>query len=306
MRKAIISGSTGLVGVAVSNYLASKNVDILCLGRKPLTKLQIKETFGYPINYMVLPMQKINNLHKEIRKFKCKVNDNCVFFNFAWSGQNNLTDGTFDDQLKNVTYTTNAIKEAKKLGCVKFVNAGSLEETFAENYLKNKKNITFVSNQKNYTLAKLTNRNMCKIVSYLEKIDYIHTRISLPLSPNLNKGTYVANTLKKILKGETIEPPTNNRLFDIIFTEDVAKAYYLIGNYGKNNSDYFIGTSKPIRLEEYFSKFKKNISIKKKNFFRKKLSNSDLNIFSIKKLKNDTGFNPTTDCFKIKIDNNCR
>ena len=43
-----------------------------------------------------------------------------------------------------------------------------------------------------------------------------------------------------------------------------------------------------------------------KNFFRKKLSNSDLNIFSIKKLKNDTGFNPTTDCFKIKIDNNCR
>ena len=30
-----------------------------------------------------------------------------------------------------------------------------------------------------------------KLVAYLEKIDYVHTSLSVPLSPDLTKGGYV-------------------------------------------------------------------------------------------------------------------
>ena len=92
------------------------------------------------------------------------------------------------------------------------------------------------------------------MIAYLEKIDYVHTRLSVPLASNLSRGTYIAETLKKIAEGKPYDEPSNKQLFDIVFIEDVAQAYYLIGLKGKNKADYFIGTSKPATLEQYFKK----------------------------------------------------
>ena len=181
------------------------------------------------------------------------------FFNFAWSGHSNLTNGDINDQLESAYYSSEAVKIAKKIGCSKFVNVGTLEETFAENHLKNSKRSSFETSQFNYTIAKLASRDMCKITAYLEKIDYIHTRLSLPLDQTLSRGSYVSRTLKNIKKKITYIKPKNKRLFDIIFLDDVSRAYYLIGKYGKDKSDYFIGTSKPVLLG-ILSDFKKIIN----------------------------------------------
>ena len=43
MKKAIITGATGLIGSAFSKYLVSKNLEVLCIGRKQLTHLEIKK-----------------------------------------------------------------------------------------------------------------------------------------------------------------------------------------------------------------------------------------------------------------------
>ena len=111
------------------------------------------------------------------------------FLSFCMGGVDRLTDGNIEDQLKNVTFSANAIKVAKKIGCLKFVNSGTIEETYAEWHLNNKSK--YNSSQANYAMAKLAARDMCKMVAYLEKIDYVHTRLSVPLSPDLTKGGYV-------------------------------------------------------------------------------------------------------------------
>ncbi len=297
MKKAIVTGSTGLLGMAVSKHLASMNIEVLSVGRKQLTESEIKKKFGNKITYISLPMENICNLNKTISKKKWEPGNDCVFYNFAWSGVNSLTDGTLQDQLNNAIYAEKAVKASKQIGCVKFVNSGTMEETFAEQHLKDKKNTPLSSSQTNYTIAKLAARDICKISSYLEKIDYVHTRLSMPLVPDLSIGTYVAKTLKNILKGKNFEPPTNNRLFDIIFVDDVAQAYYLIGNYGKNKANYFIGTSEPITLNEYFYHLKNMTAGEKVKF--EEVQSSDLNFFSIEELQNDTGFKPSTDRFNL-------
>jgi len=291
MKKAIITGSTGLLGRAVAKYLFDYGIDVLCLGRRQLSTADIIKLFGREVLYLNVPMQSILSLDTNLKFSKWTPDNQCVFYNFAWSGKEGLTDGSFGNQLINAIYAANAVKAAKQIGCIKFVNAGTIEETYVEKYLEKKEITPYQSTQTDYSLAKLACRDMCKIVAYLEKIDYIHTRLSVPLDTELSMGSYVASTLRKILIGEAYDAPINKKLFDVISINDVARAYYLIGAGGRNKSDYFIGTGTPTTLSHFFDKFEKLISGVGKND-SDNTHPADACLFSIEKLTSDTGFVP--------------
>jgi nucleoside-diphosphate-sugar epimerase len=211
-----------------------------------------------------------------------------------------LTDGGFAVQLSSAIHAAHAVRVAKRIGCVKYVNAGTLGETYLERYLAGKNTKKYQSSQLDYSLAKLAGRDMCKMVAYLEKIDYVHTRMSIPLCPNLSRGSYVAQTLKKIIKGEEYSPPKDNYLFDIISTDDVAQAYYLLGNYGKNKADYFIGTSRPASLVDYFERCADQNNHTREGIFFSPLKD-EIDLFSTESLFRDTNFVCTTDFEKIIV-----
>ena len=125
--------------------------------------------------------------------------------------------------------------------------------------------------------------------AYIEKIDYIHTRLSVPLSPNLSVGGFISNTLKKIKNKESYEPAKNNQIYDIISISDVSEAYYRIGLYGKNKADYFIGSGIPTKLNDFFENFRLadlGMLVEKKNY----TSDEKLSFFSTLELSKDTGF----------------
>lgn len=289
IHKAIITGSTGLVGQSLVKYLLENQVDVLCLGRKNLSKSDINKIFGKGATYLQLDMNNISNLGNEIDDMNWKIDKNCIFYHLAWSGVNRLTDGSIEDQLQNVAFSSDAIKIAKKVGCSKFINSGTIEETYAEWYLNN--GSKFNSTQGNYAIAKLASRDMCLMTAYLEKIDYVHTRLSVPLSSDLSFGGYVTQTLKKIISNDDYDMPKNQQLFDIISSKDVALAYYLLGMKGVNKSDYYIGYGNPIKLSDYFlqfEKYRKGLSLDEfnySNFFSFEFFNND-------SLCADTSFTP--------------
>ena len=129
----------------------------------------------------------------------------CVFFNFAWSGGDGVAAGDHEDQLKNVSFSTDAVKVAKQLGCSKYVDSGSMEETFVERFLNNHwPQHDYNSSQRVYGLSKLTARDMCHIVAYIEKIDYIHTRLSGPVDLGPQCKGFISVSLRKILNGESM------------------------------------------------------------------------------------------------------
>ncbi|MFO8162963.1 MAG: NAD-dependent epimerase/dehydratase family protein, partial [Desulfatiglandales bacterium] len=200
MKKAIITGATGLIGSALARYLFKKGIDVLCLGRKNLNDSEKSSLFGSEdINYLAIEMEDIISLPDEIERMNWTPGDFCVFYNFAWGGRERLTDGEFKDQFINAIYSSNAVLSAKYLGCQKFVNVGTVEESFAELFLKDKdENKSYNSTQSNYALSKLASRDMCKMISYLEKIDYVHTQLSVPLDSTLSKGGYISSVLAKI------------------------------------------------------------------------------------------------------------
>lgn len=293
MKKAIITGATGLVAMVVARYFASLGVETLCLGRRVLSPEDVCNNFGAGSNYLCLTMEDIASLAERVDLMGWSPGSECAFFNFAWRGCKKLTDGSFSDQVSNAVYAAEAVRAAKRLGCIKFVNAGTLEETFVERFLAGNHNDSYQSAQTDYALAKLATRDMCKMVAYLEKIDYVHTRLSVPLASDLSRGNYVAATLKKIAQGLSYEAPSSKQLFDIVFLDDVAKAYYLIGSNGKNKSDYFIGTSRPATLAQHFARFEQMV----KNQYPEAadlVAAADAELFSTAAICQDTGFVAST------------
>ncbi|MDA9309049.1 NAD(P)-dependent oxidoreductase [Flavobacteriaceae bacterium] len=295
MEKAIVTGASGLIGHNIIKELLANGIKVLAIGRKERISSDLfLDDISGNLLFCQLDLEKIDELPQKINKMGWSVGESCVFYHFAWAGFKTLTDGTIDDQLKNVSYSANAVKIAKKLGCIKFVNSGSLEETFVEKYLDhNWKIAEYHSNQGSYAVSKLSSRDMCLMVAYLEKIDYIHTRFSAVYDKDFSLKGYISSSLKRIVDGDLVSPPQNEQLFDLIDIIDLSKAYYLIGQNGRNKANYFIGTGEPMTLVDYFMKLEYSLkgltkvtedSIKRQNLI---LEHKDFDILALKK---DTGF----------------
>lgn len=290
MKSAIVTGATGMVGMSVAKYLASKGVNTLALGGN-LSKIDSAIfNFSTRLKYLEISMEEINNIENYIEQVSWKAED-CVFFNFAWRGNKNISDGTLNEQMKNVLHTANAVTVAKKIGCTKFVNCGSLQETFAEQILLGSE-LNGKLSQINYTIAKISSRDVALIESYNNKLDYVHTRISVPLSLDLNKESYIQLCLKQILNGVPISEPLNTSIFDFIRLEEVAHAYFLVGENGVNKADYYIGSKTPSTLSHYFSNFRKYVQMRQLSPYEG-LDELHLKVFSTSQIESDTKFVPS-------------
>lgn len=254
MDSAVITGATGLVGSALARRLATDGIPTVCVGRRTLSTGEIAAVFPSPtIRYLPLQPHGFKTIPAVVSLSGWRPGSSCVWYHCAWGGSKALTDGTFETQFSNATAAADAVLAARQIGCRTFVNVGSMEETLAERHVREKPAHPYSSTQSYYAISKLAARDTCRIVAYLNKIDYIHTRLSAPIHHKLEKGGYIASTLNSILDGRPYNRPRNPQLYDIVTDTDVADALYLIGLHGRNTADYFIGTGAPRPLLEYFS-----------------------------------------------------
>jgi nucleoside-diphosphate-sugar epimerase len=285
MNSAIVAGANGFVGSAVVAHLVKQGIHVVSIGRRKRDNKSKSEI------YLEIDMDNINSLEGELRRKNWDFEKSCVFYNFSWCGNLVLTDGTLDQQMKNVFNSVEAVKTAKQLGCSKFINCGTLEETFCEENLI-ALNSKYQLTQKNYVLAKLASRDFSKFTAYSNQIDYIHTRLSVPFSAGFTRNSYIENNLRLLTKKMPIEEPKNNNIFDLINVNDVADAYFKIGLQGKNLSDYFIGSDSPAKLQDYFI-FLYEVIQKQPISTAKKIEADTLKIFDTSLLQEHTGYVPS-------------
>ena len=148
MKKAVITGATGMIGITLINYLLEKNISVLAIIRENSSnKLKLPQNKNLKI--VECNLNNLNNLDVE----EC---DYDVFYHFAW-------DGTFGDdrnnlykQNLNIKYTLDAVELANKLGCKTFIGAGSQAEYGRVNGIISSNTPTNPENE--YGIAKLEAR----------------------------------------------------------------------------------------------------------------------------------------------------
>ena len=256
MTKAIITGAPGFVGSHVYHTLASKGVDVLAVIRSNSSYLKNTDQSPNHLNYIVFDWESGLDFKEALQNAGWDPGDDCVFYHFAWEGTGNLTGGDLSVQMKNVHLSTEAIRHAKEAGCTKFINAGTYEETLLEGYfagVHDGNGVDLSSVAANYVIAKIANRNMCFLKAYLEKIDYIHTRFSVPLSADGKNEKFIEKQIMNIRNNQSVITPGNKNALNFIHIKDLANAYYELGKTGQNQKDYFIRTDLFASIGELFN-----------------------------------------------------
>lgn len=242
MKKAIITGATGMVGATLSEQLLKDGIEVSGIVRPSSKKMG-----NLPEDPLLNIIEcDVDNLASLKNVLTC---DYDVFYHFAWNGTYGSSRDDIHLQLQNVKDTLDAVELAHYLGCTVFVGAGSqaefgaVEGTISDTLPKNP--VT------GYGIAKLSACKMSRVLCEQYGIRHNWGRIVSTYGPKDNSYTMVMSSIINMLDGKRMKFTKGEQVWDYLYGEDCSRAFYLIGKYGKPGKAYTIGSGKTKYLKDY-------------------------------------------------------
>lgn len=283
----MITGPTGIIGTALIQHLINQKVHVYAVVRPNSKRLNL-----IPNNSLVHVIEcDLSKLHS-IDIQKIGIVD--VFYHFGWEGTSKEERNDVDLQAGNIEYTLEAVRLSAKLHCQSFVGAGSqaeygrVEGTIAPT--------TPCFPEIAYGVAKLCACDLSRLECNNLGLRHCWGRIISAYGPNDSENTMIRATIRNLLMGKDCPFTPCEQQWDYIYSKDVAKAFYLIGEKGKNNSIYCLGSGTTYPLRHYVEIMKSFINSPSRLLFGA-IPYSPKQVMhlvtDIHNLKEDTGF--TTD-----------
>lgn len=288
MKKAIVSGANGFVGSYLCQKLSEEGVEFYAVVKDENENTDnIKNLKGITIVYCDLA--EIESLEEKITD-----RDIDVFYHFAWVGSAGELRMNENVQLKNALWTAQALRTADKIGCKKFVNAGSImeKETYNAVYTQESKpGMPYI-----YGAGKMVARAICKPIANALGIDLCWAVVTNAYGVGELSPRFVNSTIRKIIAGEPLQFTSATQNYDFIYITDVANAFYLIGEKGIANKEYTIGSGNARPLKEFILEMQQELAPESEPVFGDipfTGVNMPLEAFDIADLQNDCGFSPS-------------
>lgn len=219
-----------------------------------------------------------------------------VFYHIAWSLTGANRNGDLPEQINNVLYTLSAVNAAWKLGCAKFIGAGSQAE-YGRLDVDSISPCSPVNPVQPYGIAKYAAGKMAMEQCARLGLDCLWVRIFSVYGIYDKPSSMIASSLKKMIDGlETQFTPAQQR-WDYLFSEDAGEAFFLIGEKAVGQKVYCLGSGKAQPLKTYIEQMKAAtgatapVNIGALAYPANVLMNLCADISS---LKADTGFSPKT------------
>lgn len=286
MKKAIITGADGFIGSNTVKYFLSKDVEVIAidLGDTP-RRLASNDK----LTYIQCDLSK--NLEELEKKLKGLNAD--TFVHFAWAGSAGPQRTDYQLQLTNAATTVECLKMAKRIGCERFVCAGSIMEYEVEAVVHSqgsKPGMGYI-----YGMGKHIAHCLCKAVAANIGIDLLWPMITNAYGVGELSPRFVNTTLRKIINHEPLEFTSGTQNYDFVYVTDVAKAFYLVSEKGKPFCEYMIGSGDAGPLKNFILRMISACAPDAKPLFGDVPFtgvNMPLSVFSIEDIKKDCGFEP--------------
>ncbi|WP_300279281.1 NAD(P)-dependent oxidoreductase [uncultured Subdoligranulum sp.] len=242
MKKVIITGPTGAVGVSLIQELIAHNIEVTAICR-PASK-RLSSIPKHPLVRIVeCGVDQLLTLKDQLD------HDYDAFYHFAW-------DGTYGDsrqdlyrQANNILYTLDAVHLAHAAGCSVFVGAGSQSEFGHVEGVLHPDMPCAPDN--GYGIAKLDAGRMSRLECRKLGIRHEWCRIVSLYGPFDGQYTMVMSGIYKMLRGERPQYTKGDQVWDYIYSKDASRAFRLVAEKGKDGSIYCFGTGKPRLLKDY-------------------------------------------------------
>lgn len=287
IRRAVITGPTGSIGIALIEELTKQGIHVIAVLRPGSARAdRIKES--------KLVEKVYCDLH-DLAHLPELVKEADVFYHFGWDGTFGNSRNNMHGQNLNVKYALDAVEAAAAIGCHTFIGAGSQAEYGRFEGKLNAKVPAFPEN--GYGIAKLCAGQMTRILCEQKGIAHIWTRILSIYGPYDGAGTMVMSTIGKLLKGEHQQCTAGEQMWDYLYSGDAARAMYLLAKKGISGKTYCIGSGTVKPLKEYITEIKNAIDPDAQIGFGEVAYSPKQVMYlcaDITELKEDTGFEPQT------------
>ncbi|MCD7728659.1 MAG: NAD(P)-dependent oxidoreductase, partial [Clostridia bacterium] len=289
MMRAVITGATGAIGMALINELINNGTEVLVLCREGSER-----NVNIPIHPLVsLKYCALNEL-VEVGNDTGKIYD--VFYHFAWEGTAGSLRNDMYLQNINVRYALDAVKAAKRFGCHTFIGAGSQAEYGRVEGILQPDTPVFPEN--GYGIAKLCAGQMTREFAHQNGMHHIWVRILSVYGPYDGAQSMVMSTIDKLQRGETPLFTKGEQMWDYLYSADAAKAFYLLGDKGCDGKTYVLGSGNASPLSCYIKTIRDVVNpAAELNFGAIPYAEKQVMYLKadISELNKDTGWQPNTD-----------
>ena len=248
MKRAAITGATGLIGSSLIRRLSNLGVEIYA--------------FVHPRSARVA--QSVDTQDPHVIAIACdgagyadfaggpqveELSRIDVFFHLAWDGTIGPSRGDVEHQERSVEMACDAVRLAHALGAKRFVFAGSqaqyglLAEPFSATTPCNP--VTAYGNAK--LRAEERTRNLCHEYG----IEHISARIGSSYGPGDSERTVIMQAMKHALDNRPFACTRAEQQWDHIFCDDAAEAMRLMAEKGSPDAIYPVGTGKTEALKKH-------------------------------------------------------
>lgn len=285
MKKAVMTGGSGPIGLALIRKLLSENIEILLFQRKDSARCKyLPKNDLLHIEYYAL---------EELREYVPEEKDYDVFFHLGWANTKREMRSKIKEQNKNISYSCDAVDLAHKLGCHTFIGVGSQAE-----YGRQDKPLadTMLCEPENaYGVMKLcacyTTRILCKRYN----MRHIWTRVLSGYGTYDNVDSMLISNILNSLNGRPLKFSRGEQIWDFVYMDDIAEALYLIAEKGNTNEIYPIGSGEARPLKDYIEILCEKLGESMESGLGK-IPYSEEQVMhleaDISKLKKDTGWMP--------------
>lgn len=242
LKKAIVTGPTGSVGISLINELIQNGVYVTAICRRQSTGLE-----DLPKSDLVSVIEC--NIDEYSGLTGIIENDYDAFFHLAWDGTYGTSRMDFTRQTRNVIYALDAVDLANVAGCKVFVGAGSQSEFGNVNGILHP--YMQCSPTTGYGVGKLTAGQMTRLKCQEYGIRHEWVRIVSMFGPHDRDFTLIVGSIYKMLRGERVQFTKGEQIWDYIYNKDAARALRLVAEKGKNAAIYCCGTGQTRRLKEF-------------------------------------------------------
>lgn len=155
------------------------------------------------------------------------ITDKAVFYHLGWSGTFGEQRNDADMQQKNVEYTLDAVRLAKRLGCVHFIGVGSQAEYGRFEGRLTPDTRTLPENE--YGRAKLAagirSAELCRGLG----LRHSWVRVLSVYGPFDGRNTMIMSVIRGLLSGERVALTKGEQIWNYMYSGDAAMALFMLG-----------------------------------------------------------------------------
>ena len=246
MKRVVVTGATSMIGLALIKECIENNVEVLAIVRRNSEKLG-RLPQSSKITVCECDLDELYDLNIIDQSYD-------VFYHFAWGNTSKQNRDNPVLQAKNIQYTLDAVELAKRLGCKKFVGAGSQAEYGIVHQVittETKENPVI-----SYGIAKNAAGRLSRKLCDTYGMIHIWGRIFSVYGINDNEETVLAYAIRQFRKHETAFFSAATQYWDFLHEDDAGRIFYLLGEKIEKSNMYCISSGDSRPLKEFILELK--------------------------------------------------